>query len=210
MIQNAKTALLNMLTPFKIRMIATQWDIQFIAAEISPSALQYLASLPQVNSIEEDRLMKPVDTETNNVIDAPEAWALGYTGVGQTIAILDTGIQSNHPFLTGKVVDEACYSDMNCPNGQSSQVGTGAGSPCSLAGCEHGTHVAGIAAGLGGGSTGVTYSGVAKSATLISIRVFTDTGNGDMCAFAITDGIVTYSPSLPRRHAEGASQATNV
>ena len=33
-----------------------------------------------------------------------------YTGQGQTVAILDTGVDKNHPFLRGKVVSEACYS----------------------------------------------------------------------------------------------------
>ena len=30
---------------------------------------------------------------------APVAWAGGYTGAGQSIAIIDSGVQNNHPFL---------------------------------------------------------------------------------------------------------------
>jgi subtilisin family serine protease len=58
-----------------------------------------------------------------------------------------------------------------CPNGLPEQIGTGAAANCSVAilGCEHGTHVAGIAVG-----SGVTFSGVAPGADLIAIQVFTE------------------------------------
>jgi len=47
------------------------------------------------------------------------------------------------------------------------QIGPGAGVNCSMSGCDHGTHVAGIAAGRGS-----TFSGVAKDAGIIAIQVF--------------------------------------
>ncbi len=68
------------------------------------------------------------------------------------------------------MVAQACFSaNSSCPNGGTTQVGPGAGVPCTYAvnGCKHGTHVAGIAAGQG-----ATFSGVAKGANLIAIQVF--------------------------------------
>jgi subtilisin family serine protease len=76
------------------------------------------------------------------------------------VAVLDTGVDKTHPFLSGKVVEEACYSaGGNCPNGATSEVGSGAGVQCTYAAaaCRHGTHVAGIAAGQGS-----SFSGVAR------------------------------------------------
>ena len=35
---------------------------------------------------------------------------VGYDGTGTAIAIIDTGVDANHPFLAGKVVAEACFS----------------------------------------------------------------------------------------------------
>lgn len=102
-------------------------------------------------------------------------WANGFTGSGQVVAVLDTGVDSAHPFLSGKVVEEACYTSNrvagsgNCPNGTSTQTGAGSGVNCTYAasGCRHGTHVAGIAAGRGS-----TFSGVAKDANIMAVQVF--------------------------------------
>jgi subtilisin family serine protease len=101
---------------------------------------------------------------------------MGYSGAGRTVAILDTGVDKTHPFLSGKVVSEACYSTNSatttslCPGGvsQSTAAGSGVNCPTSIGGCNHGTHVAGIAAGKG-----ATFSGVAKDASIIAIKVFT-------------------------------------
>ena len=100
----------------------------------------------------------------------------GYTGAGQTIAIVDTGVDTRHPYFGGRVVAEGCFSSADekstagyCPNGRWSQIGAGTGMPCTFsAECYHGTHVAGIAAGR---------YGVAPAAKVIALKVFhpTDT-----------------------------------
>ncbi|MDQ2695760.1 MAG: S8 family serine peptidase, partial [Pseudomonadota bacterium] len=56
------------------------------------------------------------------------------------------------------------------------QTGAGAGAPCTLSGCNHGTHVASIAAGRGD-----SFSGIARDASLIAIQVFSRLDNPDVC-----------------------------
>ena len=85
----------------------------------------------------------------------------------------------SHPFLAGKVVTQACFSNRGidgaaslCPGDLGTVTGVaGAGEECSptIYGCSHGTHVAGIAAGRD-----VAFSGVARDASLIAIQVFTE------------------------------------
>ncbi|MCD6387899.1 MAG: S8 family serine peptidase [Desulfobulbaceae bacterium] len=124
------------------------------------------------------------------LIGATDAWFSGYGGDGQVVAVLDTGIESSHSFLSGKVVHEACFStnyasdsaSTLCPNGLETQVGTGAGEACTVSSsCDHGTHVAGIVAGKGTGGT--TFSGVAQDADIMAIQVFSRFDDPDICTY---------------------------
>jgi subtilisin family serine protease len=143
-----------------------------------------------VISVEEDRLHRPTLSQSGPLVQAPSAWAAGLDGTGKVIAVLDTGVDKTHPFLAGKVVEEACFSgNASCPNGQTSQSGFNAGIPCTYAsGCFHGTFVAGVAAGAG--------SGIARGAQLMAIQVFSRftgascAGDEDPCTRAFTSDIL--------------------
>jgi subtilisin family serine protease len=111
------------------------------------------------------------------------------------VAILDTGVQSNHEFLSRKVVREACFSNAGggqvslCPNGQPMQIGNGAANPttaqCIFGGnniCTHGTHAAGIAAGVNTNPRpGTPNNGVAVDARIVAVQVFTRFNNAADC-----------------------------
>ena len=99
--------------------------------------------------------------ESVPLIGAPSVWLAGYDGTGIRIAILDTGIDSTHPDVSGKVIDAVDFSDD--------------GTPDDLHG--HGTHVAATAAGTGAASGG-TFKGVAPGASLMNIKVLNQYGSG--------------------------------
>jgi subtilisin family serine protease len=138
--------------------------LPFLALAASPGALRRLAADPEVLALEADRVLRPSLAQSVPWIDGDVAHAAGYGGAGWTVAILDSGVDGSHPWLAGRVVEEACFSaGGDCPNGATTQYGAGAGVPCTYAStCYHGTHVAGIAAGA---------LGVAPDAALISIQV---------------------------------------
>jgi subtilisin len=191
-IANAQNAVLGALAGSSHRMIHRYKTLPFLALEVGPGALAILNTLGSlITHVEEDTLAAPMLPESVPLVDAPAAWNAGFTGTGRVVAILDTGVDKNHSFLTGKVIEEACYSaNGNCPNSLTSQTGPGAGVPCTYTAfaCRHGTRVAGIAAGMG-----PSFSGVAKGASLMAVQVFSRftgaicTGAGeDPCALSFT------------------------
>ena len=154
---------------------------------VNAATLEYLISSDDVTSIEEDLAVPAALAQSAPLVGAPTAWAAGYAGSGQTVGILDTGVDKNHSFLAGKVVSEACYSSNMfpassvCPGGVTNSTSPGSGVNCSVSGCNHGTHVAGIAAGKGS-----TFSGVAKEATIIAVQVFSRFDSTTECKGAPT------------------------
>jgi subtilisin family serine protease len=184
-----KSAIQNVQDQIKTKLLSSNAQLQhefnyipFMVYKIDEKALLQLENIDEVVNIQIDNLSKPLLSESIPIIGADNGWTLGYSGEGKTIAIIDTGVDKTHEFLSNKVVSEACYStssDMTnslCPSGNDIEEVSGAGVHCNLNGCFHGTHVAGIAAG-----NGTNFSGVAKSADIIAIQVFTAVNSADFC-----------------------------
>ncbi|MEV4551077.1 S8 family serine peptidase [Nonomuraea wenchangensis] len=101
-----------------------------------------------------DARVKPsLDTSVKQ-IGAPAAWAKGLTGAGVKVAVLDSGIDSAHPDLAGKVVARADFTETPDERDVSG----------------HGTHVASTIAGTGA-SSGGRYRGAAPDAQLLDGKV---------------------------------------
>ncbi|WP_327113073.1 S8 family serine peptidase [Streptomyces sp. NBC_01341] len=94
-------------------------------------------------------------------VNAPQAWAAGFDGKGTTVAVLDTGIDADHPDVKDRVRRSRSFvpgEEVDDRNG-------------------HGTHVASTIAGSGAASDGVN-EGVAPGADLIVGKVLDDQGSG--------------------------------
>ncbi|MCZ7529176.1 MAG: S8 family serine peptidase [Acidimicrobiia bacterium] len=170
----------------------------YSVVEASPEVLDDLENSPIVTSVEPDRLLEASLNSTTPLVGADAAQAEGYDGTGATVAVLDTGVDRTHPYLSGRVVREACFSYNACPNRGSAQTGTGSARPCSYgAGCWHGTHVTGIAAGKD--QSGGTYTGVAPGADIFAIQVFSPVGGyvldrwGTLHAVGVADEMSGWS-----------------
>ncbi|MFN8016114.1 MAG: S8 family serine peptidase [Acidimicrobiia bacterium] len=171
--------------------------IPSMATNVDLNQLEQLKQNPNVETIKlqnfytpSSDLIRPSLTQAVSILGADSAWnnSTSYTGVGSKIAIIDTGVQSSHPFLSGAVTTEACFAQGpdgiggsgSCPNNLDSQTGSGAGAPCATtSGCGHGTHVAGIAAGRRSVS-GAPTGGIAPSATIMAIQVFSTYTNANL------------------------------
>jgi hypothetical protein len=134
----------------------------------------------------EKTFRSPADFESNGIVRVAVPWAQGYDGTGWASRCWTAA--SDQPSVPGgqdhrrgllSTTNAGQNSVSVCPNGLSTsgttpgQSGAGSGVNCSLAvdGCEHGTHVAGIAVGRDYAG-GPGYDGMARGASLIAIQVF--------------------------------------
>src|SRR3981081_3634236 len=107
----------------------------------------------------------------------PQQWGLGLvaagprhqvaTGAGAVVAVIDTGVQADHPDLAGRLLPGYDFVD----NDGTPQDGNG-----------HGTHVTGIVAADAGNGIGI--EGVAPSAMVLPVRVLGNDGSGSTAAVA--------------------------
>jgi subtilisin family serine protease len=145
-----------------------------------------------------------VDVPTDHDIDAPTAWAQR-TGCAK-VAVLDTGIDTDHPDLVknvyksddkpsnGKDDDKNGYVDDTY--GWNAIKGKGSGEDDN----GHGTHVAGIVAGRGNNALGV--SGICWSAKLVPVKFMNSRGKGstsdaiDAIKYAVKKGLKVINCSF--------------
>lgn len=178
-IERAQTRLAERVQALDGRVLRRFKTVPLLTLEAGASLLEALAEDETVVSVQEDTPVPATLLESVPLIGGNVAWAMGYSGAEQVVAILDSGVDSEHGFLSGKIIPEAegCFSTTSslygsttlCPNGLDEQTGAGAAANCDPAidGCSHGTHVAGIAAGAGD-----SFSGVAPEAEIIAVQVF--------------------------------------
>lgn len=111
------------------------------------------------------------------------AWDLGYTGKGVSLAVIDTGIDDEHPSLSGKFLGGV---DMTKPdNLPFLYPQDGSFNPDDIQG--HGSTCAGIATGTGGNEG--LYQGTAPGARLVDVRIGTQIGYapGEFWVGAVSD-----------------------
>ena len=132
------------------------------SATISQEDLIKLESNPNVKSIEVVEIKKIFLQDAVDLTNSSDIWPIqlsniNLTGKGETVCVLDTGINFNHADLLGQ--NASCSLDC---------TGISCEFNCSLEDFHgHGTHVAGIASANG------NINGIAPESKLISLKVCT-------------------------------------
>jgi len=134
--------------------------------------------------------LRPVErlslAESVPLVGADDAWSRGDVGTGVSVAVIDSGIDSDHTHFSGVPVTSSwdwVDSDWNPEDGDG-----------------HGTHCSGIVTG-GSSPGGNTISGTAPGVTLVIERVFDNTGGWhggsyeDIFDYAVDDGATILSNS---------------
>lgn len=164
-------------------------SVPYLAGFASEKAIQRLAELSEVVRVDVDAPGNGtgVLVDAKELTNADEVNELGFTGEGVTVAVLDTGLDRDHPDLQDDLVDEACFcSDSEgsatgcCPNGFPTQTGAGAAEDDH----GHGTHVTGIITSKGT----VAPLGVAPDAEIVAVKVL-DENKIFCCASDVVAGL---------------------
>lgn len=216
-LNSAQQSLLNQLPGVDKRRARSYKFVPQMAMSVNQQALERLLANPNIK-VAYDAPHKLLLAQSVPLV-FPDQQTTPYDGGNEwAVAVLDSGVDTSHPFLANKVIAEACFSNLGgdgvvgpddpgasesvCPNDMPSQIGVDAGVPCdaSVPGCDHGTQVAGVAVGAG-----VSFNGVAKSGKIISIQVTTKVDESgpydfDACFFAYNvdydECVLAYSSDI--------------
>jgi hypothetical protein len=176
-IQTAQNLLVAQMEGMKPARVIHFTHVPYTTMTVTQRDIATLLSLPEVATVARAKTAAFSLDETVHLLEADAVWDFGYTGAGQVVAVLDTGVWGAHDLLTGKLREEACFSlqdqyfESTCPSGPTvpHEEGPGAALPPCLSNpnhssgpCSHGTHVASIAAG---------HTGVAKGSEIIAANI---------------------------------------
>ena len=172
----------------KVTNIKTHWLSNAISCTASSDVIYLLSKHPDVEVIGYDEMVKMVPEEcqqttvnrqqtidddvdmTDNIymVNADKVWAMGYTGKGVLVAVIDSGVNYNHEDLKDHLWDGGAqypnhgYNTVNDNYDTMDRYG-------------HGTHCAGTI--CGDGTAGI-LTGMAPDATLMCVKALDDYGSG--------------------------------
>src|SRR3990172_6332515 len=131
-----------------------------------------------------EEISYPQNNQASKLVNADKVWLNGWTGKGVKVAVLDSGLDTNFVGTELPVsIQKKDYS--NYPNLDDDIENKVTG---------HGTHVTGIVLGRGvlsennTGNGGGSYSGIAKAADLIFLKIGND-NDGGARTYAITEAL---------------------
>ncbi|MBI1741848.1 S8 family serine peptidase [Candidatus Acetothermia bacterium] len=134
---------------------------------LHPYVVQIQPDLP-VHAIQvQDYRISPSLTQSVPLINANQVHNMGITGAGVRVAVLDTGIDTDHPDLSDDLVAQNCFLD---------GAGGGCPPPPNVAEDDqgHGTNVSGIITSRGT----IAPKGVAPDAKIVAVKVLNAVGSG--------------------------------
>lgn len=165
----AQRSVLSQLGPADFQLYRRYQATPGLAGTISAAGLDKLAAQPLVERIQLDLPGSGMLTESVVALGANTVHnSYNIKGSGIRVAVLDSGIDTDHPDLSDDLVAQHCFTANDCPPGNTAE-GTSAEDEHG-----HGTHISGIISGRGL----VSPAGFAPNAKIIAVRVLNSQNAG--------------------------------
>jgi len=158
-------------------------SVRALAGDVTSEGLERLLERREVLRIDLDAPGTGSLAQSLPVTNLDDVKGGGFTGAGVTVAVIDSGVDGDHPDFTGALVAEACFCSGGggcCPGGAATQTGAGAAEDDN----GHGTNVTGIVASRGT----VAAAGGAPGASIVAVKVL-DATNSFCCASDVVAGM---------------------
>jgi subtilisin family serine protease len=190
-----RDAVLAMLGPGDFRLTARWSSLPGFAGDLTADGLRSLSNHPDVAAVDLDVPGSGSDATSAALVGADQVQALGWTGAGVVVAILDSGVAGAHPDLADSIVAEQCFCTKSggagcCPNTLTEQSGPGSAADDN----GHGTNVAGIITSNGT----IAPKGIAPGASIVAVKVL-DSNNafsGTAQVLSGLDWIISNRPDV--------------
>ena len=223
--QNTQGDILNQLSTLEntgqVKDVTSLWITNVINCFSTPEAIKTLSSRSDVTRIDHDEYRKMIIDSPDDVIvlsnsvqdreitwnvlivNADDVWALGYTGEGALVAVIDTGVNYDHVDL-----QDHMWGGLFYPN-HGYDFANNDDNPMDDHG--HGTHCAGTVAGDG---TAGSQTGMAPDARIMALKVLDSGGSGyesdcwEAVEFSVAHNVDVMSFSLGWLHAWGPDRSS--
>ncbi|MDO8361417.1 MAG: S8 family serine peptidase [Actinomycetota bacterium] len=182
-VSTARASVLASLPAGSYEVVSTFQRIPSVSLKVTQASLDALSHNPLVHSINIDQVVTTYMNEANTLTGVASVHSGGITGEGATVAIIDTGVDSNtgvvHPALADDLAGQACFRTENdCIGGPTSAEDQDG----------HGTHVAGMITGP---------QGVAPDARFYALKVFTTSDTSDTNILNALDHVISLNTTTP-------------
>ncbi len=186
----------------------TRFGFGLVNAAAAVAAAQGTATFPDVPDLGGDEWGR-------DLIKAPEVWAKGLTGDGIVVAVIDSGIDYNHPDLTGNIWSNAGETGIDAAGRNKASNGVDddrngfvddfrgwdfvSGDNDPMDDNNHGTHISGLVAAK---RDGVGITGTAPTAKIMPLKILNRIGVGKIrdeinaIAYAAANGARVINVSL--------------
>ena len=178
-------------------------SVNAVAGQVSAAGVARLLDDPNVLRIDLDEGGSGHLLQALPLMDIDLVKASGWTGAGVTVAVLDSGYDTDHADLSDDLVDEVCRCSGGggcCPGGGSTQSGSGSAEDDN----GHGTNVSGIITSKGA----LTPAGGAPDADIVAIKVI-DSSNSFCCTSDVIAGLDYIINNRPEVDIVNMSLGTN-